>query len=369
MASEPLSWVAPLGMWYVTRHEDCRRILLDDESFTTVSPHSLIQATFGEQVLSSDGPDHTRYKSAVRKAFMPGAIRRGIEPRIRGLAEDLIGRFATRGQCELRGDLASRLPVQTILALFGLPLEEESNLRRWYDAFEAALANFEGRDAVRREAAEAVGAFHALLDRYLAQARRQPHEGLLSDLANAQGDQRLTDDEIRRNVSIIFFGGISTVEALILNTLHALDLHADIRHRVQADPALLPAAIDETMRWLSPVQSATRHLTCDVELHGETLRAGEVVNCMLAAANRDPGVFRDPDVYDIDRQDLSHHLGFAVGPHHCLGFHLARAEARIALAVLFERCADWRIDPRTRCEPEGFEFRQPRRMPLLWGPV
>ena len=365
-AEEPVSWVPALGMWYVTRHEDCRRVLLDDDAFTTVSPHSLIQATFGQQVLSSDGSLHSRYKSAVRKGFLPGALRSTVEPRIEVLARALVDEFAGQGACELRASFASRLPVQTMLVLVGLPLSEEPRLRAWYDRFERALANFERDDGVARAATAAVAEFHAFLADYMHAFAAQPGEGLLSLLVNAPAGQRLEDDEIRRNVSIIFFGGISTVEALMLNTLYALDLHPEARARVVADPALLPAAIDETMRWLSPVQSATRHVTREVELHGVRLQPGDTVNCMLAAANRDPRVFAAPERFDIDRPEAGQHLGFAVGPHHCLGFHLARAEARIALEVICSRLADWRIEPAARCAPEGYEFRQPARLPLCW---
>ena len=366
-AEEPVSWVPALGMWYVTRHEDCRRVLLDDDSFTTVSPHSLIQATFGQQVLSSDGSLHNRYKNALRKSFLPPALRGTIEPQIEALTNTLVNDFAGQGACELRASFASRLPVQTMLALFGLPLSEEPLLRAWYDDFERALANFERDDGVARAATGAVAEFHAFLRDYMCRFASRPAEGLLSMLVNAPAEQRLEDDEIRRNVSIIFFGGISTVEALILNTVYALDLHPEARARVVADTSLLPAAIEETMRWLSPVQSATRHVTREIELHGVRLRPGETVNCMLAAANRDPRVFPAPEHFNIDRPKAGQHLGFAMGPHHCLGFHLARAEARIALEVICSRLADWRIDPAVRCAPEGYEFRQPGRLQLRWS--
>lgn len=366
-ATEPVSWVPALDMWYVTRYEDCRQVLLDDDTFTTVSPHSLIEATFGQQVLSSDGSLHRRFKTALRGGFLRRTVRSTIEPRIKNLADTLVNEFAGQGACELRASFASRLPVQTMLALFGLPLSEELRLRAWYDRFERALANFERDERVARAARIAVAEFHAFLCEYMLTFASCPGEGLLSMLVNAPEEQKLNDDEIRRNVSIIFFGGISTVEALILNTVYALDLHPEARARVVADTSLLPAAIDETMRWLSPVQSATRHVTRETELHGVRLRPGETVNCMLAAANRDPRVFAAPERFDIDRPKAGRHLGFAMGPHHCLGFHLAQAEARIALEVICSRLADWHIDPAVRCAPEGYEFRQPGRLQLRWS--
>lgn len=367
--SEPISWVPALKMWYVVKYEDCREILMDSGNFSNASSHSLVQSTFGEQMLSSDGDTHVRYKAAARRSFAPSEIRKNIEPRIQSISRDIISGFASRGACEFRSAFASRLPVLTTLAVFGIPQTEEYNLRRWYDAFEAALSNFTQDQDIRVAAHSAVEEFHALLTRYMGIARRAGGEGLLARLVNAPEDVRLSDDEIRRNASIIFFGGISTVEALILNTLYALDTHADVRARLRGQAELAPAVIEEVIRWMSPVQSATRHVTRTLEFRGVTFREGDVVNCMLGAANRDPEIWENPDEFDIDREEVGRHLAFAAGPHYCLGLHLAKAEARIALETLLAQLPDWRIDPDGRCPPEGYEFRQPRSMPLLWDVV
>lgn len=190
---------------------------------------------------------------------------------------------------------------------------------------------------------------------------------LLREVANKPAGERLTDEEIRRNASIIFFGGISTVEALILDSLYALFTHPNTLARVRADLSLIPAVLEEVMRWMSPVQSAMRHATRDVVLGGAEIRAGDTVSCMLGAANRDPQLFAEPDVFDIDRPNLRKHLGFAFGPHSCLGLHLARLEARIALEELLIRLPD--LGP-VGDEPmivEGYEFRQPRRLAVRWS--
>ena len=177
---------------------------------------------------------------------------------------------------------------------------------------------------------------------------------------------RLAADEIKRNLSIILFGGISTVEALILNGLWALFEHPAVLNRLRCDPALLPQVVDEAIRWLSPVQSATRHVVGDCEFAGVHLEAGATVNCMIGAANRDPTVFPDPDRFDIDRPNLRRHLGFATGPHSCVGFNLAKAEARIAIEELLSR-----LPPFTRIGSEsgpvmGYEFRQPAALTIGW---
>jgi cytochrome P450 len=186
-------------------------------------------------------------------------------------------------------------------------------------------------------------------------------------LVNAPAGRSLTDAEIRRNISIIFFGGISTVEALILNSLWALLQHPETLQRVRATAALLPKVVEETIRWLGPVQSATRHAINDCTYRNVRFTARDAVNCMLAAANRDPSVFPAPERFDIDRNNLHRHLGFATGTHACLGLHLARATGRIALEHLLAELPGLRLDCEKSPPPSGYEFRQPRSMWVSWN--
>lgn len=361
----PIAWIDPLGMWWVTGYEAVQQVLLDDRIFTTASPHSLIHDTFGVQMLTAEGSLHMRYRSAAQPAFAPSRIREGLEPAIAVATNRLIAGMGD-GPVELRGTFASRLPIQTILIAFGLPLAAEAELRRWYDAFELALANFAGDPAVRAAGQAAVRAFEAFADTEIAIARRTGgNDALLGALLQREGSAALSDAEIRANMLIIFFGAISTVEALILNAVWALAHDAALRERVQQDRALVPKLIDETMRWMGPVQSATRHVTQDTALAGVQLAAGDVVNCMIAAANHDPAVFPQPERFDIDRPNLGKHLGFATGPHLCLGFRLAKAEARIALEALLDRFPAMALDPARSDPPRGFEFRQSKRLTLL----
>lgn len=364
---EPISWIPALNMWYVVKFADVQKILFDTEHFCTGTDHSTLFDTFGAHMLTVDGPDHDRWKAAARKPFMPKTIRETMQGHIEHFVDGLIDGFVDAGTCEFRKSFANRLPVQTILALFGLPLEEEQHLRRWYDSFEAALANFTWDQRVRDEAHANVEAFHALLQDYMNKFRETPNTSLLSALVNADIEDRLSDDEIKHNASIIFFGGISTVEALTLNSLLALLTHEDVLARVKADDTILPQVIDEVLRWRSPVQSATRHVVKDFEFNGVMFRAGETVNCMLGAANRDPAIFAAPELFDIDRANAKSHIGFAVGPHHCLGSHLAKAEALTAIKRILTRLPNLRFKAGEAPVAEGFEFHQPRAMHLVWG--
>ena len=188
---------------------------------------------------------------------------------------------------------------------------------------------------------------------------------LVAHLANAPAAERLDDDAIKRNLSIILFGGISTVEALLLNCVWALFETPDALERVRRDMTLIPQLIEETMRWLSPVQSATRHVTERFEWQGIEFATDDTVNCMLGAANRDPAIFVEPDRFDLDRANSRRHLGFASGAHACLGSQLAKAEARIGLEVLLA-LPGLRLDRETSEPPSGYEFRQPRRLTVSW---
>lgn len=364
-AAEPVSWIASLGMWWVVGYDQVAEILTAGEAFTTASDSSTILGTFGPQMLSVEGADHDRYKHAARPAFQPRALREALEADILAWADNLIDGFPPEG-VDLRAAFAARLPVRTMLGVFGLPARDEPLLRCWYDSFERALANFTGDAAVRGAAVVNVEAFHALLQDALDRARSAPSTTLLSMLARQPAERALSDDEIRRNAAIIMFGGISTVEALILNTIWSLSRHPDIEARVRADLSLLPRVIEEVLRWQSPVQSATRHVTHDIDFHGHRFRAGETVNCMLAAANRDPTFLEDGERFDIERAPAPRHLTFALGHHLCLGRHLARMQARIALEQLYTRCPGLSVADHGAA-PRGYEFRQPPVLPVTWS--
>jgi cytochrome P450 len=366
---EPISWVAALNMWYVVGYEHVRTALLDTYRLTTEAAQSTILDTFGVHILTSEGAMHERYRQALRHPFTPAFIRAHLETAIGAAAAALIDEFEQHDQADVRSVFASRLPIQVILLVCGLPAEAEPQMRRWYDSFEAALANFTGDPQIRETARRSVAEFHALLDAAIDSMTTGDENSLLARLVQAPASERLSDDEIKRNLSIVFFGGISTVEALLLNGLWALFEHPDVLRRVESDFALLPQFIEETMRWLSPVQSATRHVITPFEWQGIEFAPHDTVNCMLGAANRDPSIFAQPDRFDLDRPNSRRHLGFATGAHACLGSHLAKAEVRIGLEALLGRLRNLRLERSLTEPPSGYEFRQPRRLTLCWDGI
>ena len=366
---EPISWIAALNMWYVVGYEDVRTALLDSSRLTTESAQSTILDTFGAHILTSEGAMHERYRQALRHPFTPAFIRTHLEAAIGAASTMLIDGFEHQGRADVRSVFASRLPIQVILLVCGLPAHAEPQMRCWYDSFEAALANFTGNQAIRDTARRSVAEFHALLDTAIHSTSAAAQNSLLSRLVQAPAGERLSNDEIKRNLSIVFFGGISTVEALLLNGLWALFEHPDVLQRIQSQPALLAQLTEETMRWLSPVQSATRHVMTPFEWQGIEFAPHDTVNCMLGAANRDPAIFADPDRFDLDRANSRRHLGFATGVHACLGSHLAKTEVQIGLAHLLGRLRNPRLERSLTEPPSGYEFRQPRKLTLCWDGV
>ncbi|MDP1737994.1 MAG: cytochrome P450 [Caulobacter sp.] len=362
--SEPVSWIPALDIYYVTRHADVAAVLMDDETFLVGEENMLVYDTFGRHMMTVDGVEQRRYRAGFRRTFTPREIRERLEEKVTVLVHGLIDGFAGARAVELRETFASRLPVQVMLAVFGLPPEDEPLLRRWYDAFERSLSNYHWDPAIREQGRRYVGQFKAHLQGRLAARSALPGDSLLAALTQDRSETRLEDEEILQNALIIFFGGISTVEALILNAFHALSRHEAVFGRLRADLSILPRVIEETARWASPVQAVTRYVARDIELHGVRISRGQLVNCMLGSANRDPEVFANPDRFDIDRDDLGRHIAFATGPHVCLGSHLARSEARIAITALLERLPGLRVED--VAEPEGYEFRQPTHLNLAW---
>ncbi len=366
---KPVCWVPELSMYFVTRYADVTAIMQDDKRFVVGTERSTVFDTFGEHMMTVEGERHDRYKRAHQAFFMPQMIRDTLEDQIRTHVDLLIDGFESSGEIELRAAFASRLPILTMLSMFGLAPEEESRLRRWYDSFEKALSNFTWDEEIRAAGRESAARFIALIQRYLDSLRSSgavTDSSLLGALLTASDEDRLSDEQICRNALIIFFGGISTVEALLLNTLYALSAQPETLERVRRDTGLIPNAINETIRWLGPVQSATRHVVTEAELHGVVFNAGDTVNCMLAAANHDPAVFDEPAIFDIHRPNVLRQIGFAVGPHHCLGSRLARAEARIALEQLFARLPGLQFDLSRVEGPTGYEFRQPTAAVATW---
>lgn len=354
---ESVSWVPAAGMWFVTRFEDVTAILRDTDRFTVADSESLLSRVFGAQILSIDGPAHREQRLGLNPHFTPAAIRDRMTKTIEIRVGELIAGLPRGGVVDVRHALASRLPVQVILDFFGFPPTLEPDMRDWYDSFEKGLANLERNSEIEAQARSNVAAFHEMFARHA-------HDGGVNAFLTTLAHGPLPIDQSARNALTIFFGGISTVEALILNAAWVLCDDPGLQQRVRDDRNLIRPLLEETMRWASPVQSSARMATRDTTIGGMAIAAGERVSCMLGAANRDPAVWSDPDRFELDRPNLSRHLGFSMGSHFCLGSHLARLEARIAIDALLDAAPLLRFAPGRPSLIEGYEFRQPRSLEI-----
>jgi cytochrome P450 len=338
---EPVSWIESLGMWFVTRRKQVLNILLDEETFTVHSPSSLLEDTFGPMMLSRDGVEHTRLRAPFEPPFHPRALQTSCAPFIRGAAHSLIDHFSTDGHADLVTAFSDPLALATVTRVLNLPPDPQ--IRIWYNAFAAALSNFT-RDPGTRE-------------RGLAAARE------FKDFIRGHFNE---SEKFISGALLIIFGGLETTSAMLSNTVWALLRHPAQFAEVRRNPEMIRSAIEEALRWESPVQTCTRHVTRAASLEGVALQPGEIVQCMIGAANRDEAFFPRPAEFDITRRNAGEHLAFARGRHYCLGASLARLEGEIGLGILFDRLPGLRLDPARPSAPRGHEFRSPATLDVNW---
>lgn len=347
-----------VGATFLTRHADCQLVLRDpragkpdaewearfpqsDGFFTARLPVEVgedgeIVPALGRSMLTLNPPDHTRVRGLVSRAFTPKRVG-GLEPAIQRMLDDLLDSLDGRDEIEVMGDLAFRLPVAVIGELVGVP-ESDRDQFRGLVRRASALVEPVAAPEVIEDAQAAGGEMLEYFDHLIAARRSEPQDDLLSALIAARdGEDRLSELELQSTAIIIFLAGFETTTNLIGNGLYALLTQPDGIDRLRAGPALDATAVDELLRWDSPIQLDLRVTFEDIELPGgEVLPAGRRVVTFLGAANHDPSAFTDPRRLDLGRED-SPILSFAVGPHYCLGASLARAEGRIVLRGLLDR--------------------------------
>lgn len=362
---EPVSWVPELGMWFVTRRDDMLAVLKDVDTYTVESTSSPIRDTFGAHMLSTDGETQRKYKKQCTPPFTSVSVRDLFSEIIASKANSLIDSFPGDESVDLRSAFASSLSVHTVATALGFPEQDQDNIREWYDHFAASLANFSHDADVRLRGLQAAEEFRSHAFELIADFERLPNGSLLSALTTP-GKEKLSKEEVVSNALIIMFGGIETTESMILNTLWALFSHPDQLELVLRDETLIPAAIEEALRWEPSVQSCTRYACRNALLRGVEITEGDVVQCMIGGANRDPEHFESPDEFNIGRANSSDHLSFGNGSHFCLGAHLARAEARIGIKLLFDRLPGLRMDEEQPSLPRGYEFRKPPTLYVKW---
>ncbi len=334
-------------LWYVTRYEDVaallrdKRLVNDMRSALTAEELARLPVPapshrfLTNHMLHADPPRHTRLRSLVGKAFSPQRIHK-LAPRISELAEALLDEVAPRGEMDLIADFAFPLPITVICELLAVPAADRFRFRDWSTLIVSASQMT--RDADVQRVAPELASFAAYLREIIAARRAAPGDDLLSALIGMQeaGDV-LSEEELCSMVVLLLVAGHETTVHLIGNSLLTLWQHPQQLARLRQDPALIETAVEELLRYESPVETANRRWAREeIQLHGQTIGRGDLVILVLTSANRDEARFAGAETLDLSRAP-NEHLAFGLGIHHCLGAPLARLEGKIALGALLRR--------------------------------
>ena len=375
---DPFHRSRPAAGWVLTRYRDVLRVLRD-ASFSSDERNwrryrrvrargerAGIPDPYDEQrasMLRLDPPDHTRLRSLVSKAFTPRAVQR-MRARVEGIVKELLDPLGASGEMELVRDFAAPLPVIVIAEMLGVPPEDRERFRHWSDEAVQLLGDTSLEE--RQRAVRAVGELRDYFAAVIDARRGAPRNDLISDLVAAEeaGD-KLSTPELLGTLSLLLVAGNETTTNLIANGLLALLEHPDQLEALRRAPDRMPNAVEELLRYDSPVQLTSRIALEDRDFEGHPIRRGQQLVLLLGAANRDPEEFPEPDRLDLARENVRH-LSFGYGIHHCLGAQLARLEGQLALQALLERFPRLR---RTGGEVEWREnivLRGPRALPLAF---
>jgi cytochrome P450 len=369
--ASPVLHLPPFDLWMVFDFEGVKRALIDHESFSSDLSHVPGSGNPGEWFIFFDPPRHTKLRALISRAFTPRVVA-DLEPRIREMSRQLLDEAIERGEMDLAADFSVPLPMRVIAQMLGVPAADWPRYKRWSDVI-LKLANTFSRDeeAARTltEYREVTAEMRAFLPELVAQRRAARQEDLLTRLVEAEVDgERLTEDEILGFVQLLLVAGQETTVNLLNNAVLCFIENPDQLARLQAQPDLLHSAIEEALRYRSPLQWMTRATRREVSLHGQVIPAGKLVLAVIGSANRDPKHFRDAGRFDITR-DPNPHIAFGHGIHSCLGAPLARLEARIALAEFLERVKEFELASDQPWEPrKALHVHGPSRLPIRFTP-
>lgn len=372
----PIYWSSLMEAWILTRYDDADFVLTDprfsadrtrgrnrfsqmmQEQEQEFGPFSRVQT-----MLSSDPPDHTRLRRLVSKAFTPRAVE-NLRPRIREIVDHLLDSAEKQGEFDLVQELAYPLPVIVIAEMLGVPAEDRDRFKHWSDTVVQTLGGPFTPPEVFQKARESLEELAEYLREFIAERRTNPRDDLISRMVVAEEEgQVLSEDEIFASAILLLVAGNETTTHLIGSGMLALFRNQEEMARLRDDPSLLPSAVEELLRYTGPVHLTGRVPKEDLEIGGQPVKEGDVVIALLAAANRDPAKYENPERLDVARNPTDH-LGLGDGIHFCLGAPLARAEAQAAIGTVLRRF------PNIRCldlDPEWggtFIIRGVKRLPV-----
>jgi cytochrome P450 len=361
-AREPVSWLPALGAWLVTRRDLALEVMRDSTTFTVDDPSFSTGQVVGPSMLTLDGAEHGRHRDPFAPPFRRDAVQGRFTALVESETERLIDAIEPHGHAELRGSLASPLAARMATHAIGLEHAETATILGWYEAIVDAVTGVAAGQPVTAAGREAFAALRSSIEPVLD---RDPGSSLISAVASQAG--ALSRAEVVSNAAVLLFGGIETTAGMIANAILHLLANPEQRALVENDRGLLPNAIEESLRLEPAAAVIDRYATRDVTIGNAAIDKGELVTVSIAGANRDPDFFSEPDRFDVRRENARHQLAFASGPHVCIGMHLARLEAYVAVDRLLDRLPRVRLDPDHPTAPRGLVFRKPPALQVVWG--
>ena len=370
-ATAPVAWVPVLGAWLVTGYDLAVAVLRDARTFTVDDPRFSTAQVVGPSMLSLDGAAHARHLGPFNRPFRHDEVHARLAAFTRAETGRLVSAIEPLGAAELRRAVAGPLAAAVMAEVLGLGQTDPATILTWYDGIVAAVqaegaaagrdSNGGGATSVATAGTAAFGELAASLREVIARG-----DSLLAEVTGPLAEAPLAEEEAISNAAVLMFGGIETTEGMIANAvLHLLSFPVQLA-LVLADPALVPVVVEESLRLEPAAAVVDRYATADTRLGGAAIRAGDQVTVSITGANRDPAVFADPDAFDVRRANAGRHLAFAHGPHFCLGAHLARLEAQVAVETLLARLPRLRLDPGYPSAPRGLVFRKPLALRVRW---
>ena len=352
--NDPIHWSEPDGLWLISRFEDVTTVSKNQEVFTSgegVRPG--ITTKIG--LIDEGEPHHGRLRSLINRGFTPRMVKR-LESTFLEITTEALDRVARRGECDFVTDIAVPLPLLIIAEMLGIRPEDRDRFHRWSDDMITADGKMDQPEVVRK-AGLAFMEYSAYVNEVIEDRQKNPRDDLVSiligvtddgvigeldhaELSRGTNDEplKLANDELIMLMVILMVAGNETTRNALSGGMSLLIENPGERQKLLDDPSLIPSAVEEMVRMVSPVHSFGRTVTRDTELHGKQIRKGQTVLLLYPSANRDADAFEDPDVFRVERDP--HHVGFGVGSHFCLGANLARMEMRVAFRELLQRMPD-----------------------------
>jgi cytochrome P450 len=334
---------------------------------TVESPFRASRVLFGRTVMDVDGDEHTYLRSLTNRSFSASSIPGYLEELVPGMVHEVIDEFAGEARIDAVAQFANQVPIRVMSQIIGVRPDDVVEFQSCSDAVIAFLDT--GGAEPRRVATVAWERMRTLLHRRIAELRRAPDESVIGQLLTAAAEGHgVDDDEIVRQVGLLIPAAIDTSNRLIANVLQVLCHRPELLAQVVAEPSLVPAVVEETLRFEPPIHSTVR-IWGGGELLGTELPRGTLLTVLLGSANRDPDVFAEAERFDVSRPANVRHLAFGAGRHQCMGRRMALAEVVTALTILFQRCPELRAADSGPDPVEGLSFRSPARLAVDLGRV